>query len=111
MTSSLLLRASVESKLADFLKQYMGIDPRRTLSGVPFLELHGDFDSLIMFEVAAMIEDEYGLVLEFGEQVGLSAVPLNVHELADMVLALDAKRGQSLSALNTSTVADSESGA
>lgn len=78
-------KAQVEAKIAAFIEQHMGVEMPQVLSGKPFLDLHPDFDSLVMVEISGMLEDNYGVRFEFEGVDG--RIPTNVHELADLVLA------------------------
>lgn len=75
----------VEAKIAEFIEQHLGVEMPQVLSGKPFLDLHPDFDSLVMVEISGMLEDYYGARFEFGGVDG--RIPSNIHELADLVLA------------------------
>lgn len=78
-------KTQVEEKIAEFIEQHLGVEMPQVLSGKPFLDLHPDFDSLMMIEISGMLEDHYGVRFEFGGVDG--RIPSNVHELADLVLA------------------------
>jgi acyl carrier protein len=64
----------------------MGIEPHRTLSDTPFMDLHDEFDSLSMMELQLLLEEKLHFELDFKMHSKHTVLPTNVTEMAQEVL-------------------------
>lgn len=98
MVTAGLDRHQVELKISDLIEQHLGLARAEVLAGTPFLDLHADFDSLVMVEIMGLLEDFYGFRFELGGSD--ERIPSDVHELAAAVIAaLEAKNARQSGAL------------
>lgn len=75
----------VRNAIADMLFDLMDIDRQLALQDTPFSELHKDFDSLTFAELQFMLEDRFKM--EFSNDDKNAIVPVNVTELAEILIA------------------------
>ncbi len=76
----------VRQTIAAILKSQMDIEPHRTLSDTPFMDLHNEFDSLSMMELQLLLEEKLHFELDFKMHSKLTVLPTNATEMAHEVL-------------------------
>jgi acyl carrier protein len=81
-----LKKSSVVNKIAELIGHHLGVDEKLVLDGIPFLELHSDFDSLTFIEIQLMLEEEYKFEFNRNAMDKGGKLPSNALELADVLI-------------------------